>query len=129
MSSPRMGRFIWARPLDEAKAAINAHTREYLAVALDGERERGTKGGVVLVEAGRPTRYVTAEDLSVLPSAAHTHLRKVMQQLAREKNPGEIVVVEVDSKGGLNAYQIAREVDADGWLVASDAVPLPSSVC
>jgi len=106
--------FIWARPIDEAKAAINAHTREYQAVALDGERERG-KGGVVLVEAGRPSRYVTAEDLTALPSAAHPVVRHLMQRLAREKNLGEIVVLEVDDRGGLNMFQVASEVDADGW--------------
>jgi len=38
-----------------------------------------------------------------------------MQRLAREKNLGEIVVLEVDDRGGLNMFQVASEVDADGW--------------
>jgi hypothetical protein len=79
-----LGRFIWARPLDQAKGAINAHSMEYVAFAEAGERETGKKG-VVLVEAGRPWRYLTAEDLSAVPEQTHGALQKMIQKLDQKE--------------------------------------------
>jgi len=117
--------FIWARPFDKAQEAINAHSREYLKVALDGEKERGKKG-VVLVEEGLPSRFVTAEDLSALPKQNHAAVQKLIQQSADKKYAGEIVVVEVDGKGGAQFFQVSREPSANGWLSSSEYHSLPS---
>jgi hypothetical protein len=104
--------------LDKAKAAINAHSSEYLDVALAGEKATGKKG-VVLVEAGRPSRFV--EDLSTLPKRAHSTLRKMIKEVDQM-----IVVVEVDGTGGVQAFRVSREPSADGFLNATEPSPLPS---
>jgi hypothetical protein len=96
-----------------------------LKVALDGEKERGKKG-VVLVEEGLPSRFVTAEDLSALPKQSHAAVRKLIQQLADKKYAGEIVVVEVDGKGGAQFFPVPRE-PTDGWLsYGAKPLSLPS---
>jgi hypothetical protein len=57
---------------------------EYVAFAEAGERETGKKG-VVLVEAGRPWRYLTAKDLSAVPEQTHGALQKMIQKLDERK--------------------------------------------
>jgi len=112
--------FIWARPLEQAKGAVNAHSMEYVAFAEAGERETGKKG-VVLVEAGRPWRYLTAEDLSAVPEQTHGALQKMIQKLDQKEFLDQIPVVELDES---KFFHVERKPSANGFMSATNPGPL-----
>jgi len=77
----------------------------------------------VLVEAGRPWRYLTAEDLSAVPEQTHGALQKMIQKLDQKEFLDQILVVELDA-GGAKFFQVQRKPSANGFMSATNPGPL-----
>jgi len=100
--------FIWSRPRNEVRSAVDAYLRSLVSVATQGEKERGS-GGVVLINKALRPHYALPADITKLVSCGKDFISRLQQLVSKQAALGMVVIFEITERGGAKVWFIARE--------------------